>query len=244
MQSVIPAESAIGPKPWGIPAVLAVVTPPLLLLGISVALAAAADTSDDLTSGEVITGLVLTIFLIDGLIVAGPAIFAFWRYGLGWTALGLRRFDSRIWWWPIVAAAAAQVGVVLYGIVATVVAGGAPDQDLDALFNNPAVLPLTGFATVIVAPFAEEIFFRGFIFPGLLRPFGVVGAMLASGLLFGIFHITDVGTIGLVLPFGAIGVLFAWLYYRSGSLWTAIFAHATFNAVSFVFLSIYAGTNS
>jgi hypothetical protein len=146
-----------------------------------------------------------------------------------------------------VAAGGAHAAIIVYGVVLTAVGaeGAVPEQeDLEELFASKAVLPLTAVATVIMAPVAEEIFFRGFVFAGMLRPFGPAGAMLTSGLLFGAFHVTGVDTIGLVLPFGAIGILFAWLYYRTGSLWPSIVTHLIFNLVSFIVLAAVAGGGS
>ena len=110
----------------------------------------------------------------------------------------------------------------------------APEQTaVQALFDSNIALPLTGFALLIMTPLSEEIFFRGFIFPGLIRPLGLAGAMLATGVLFGAIHITGSDTVAIALPFSAIGALFCWLYYRTGSLWPSIITHLLFNSVGF-----------
>ncbi len=108
---------------------------------------------------------------------------------------------------------------------------------MEDLVGSRAVLPLAGIAVVLVAPFAEEVFFRGFVFPGLIRPIGTAGAFVVSGLLFAMFHVTNLDTIGLLIPFTPIGMLFAWLYYRTGTIWTSITAHLVFNLVSFILLA-------
>jgi membrane protease YdiL (CAAX protease family) len=82
---------------------------------------------------------------------------------------------------------------------------------------------------VLVAPFAEELFFRALIFRGTRGYWGVGPSLLMSGLAFGLFHLNP----SVILPFAAIGVLFAWANEQSGSLWTSITAHAAFNTVSF-----------
>ncbi len=223
--------------PWGVPAVLAGLALPLLIWGSSFAYSISTDAKKELSDADVAAGIITTIFLLDGALVGIPAIVALWRHRVGWQTLGFRPLDSRLWWWPLAAAASAYVCVIIYGIIATSIVGDPPDQNLDELFHSRAILPLAGFSLVIVAPLAEETFFRGFVFPGLLRSLGPAGAMAASGLLFGMFHIQDAGTVALVLPFGAIGALFAWLYYKTGSLWTSIATHMLFNSVSFAILA-------
>jgi membrane protease YdiL (CAAX protease family) len=179
------------------------------------------------------TGLVLLVYL---LIVR--------RYRLTWETFGFRS-PGRHWWVPPVAALG--VFVVNGGYNAVMRAIGldalSPDQELDDLFDTRALLPLIGFFTLITAPLAEEIFFRGFIFPGLIGRLGVWGAALASGLFFGAVHITSIDTAGLVIPLGAIGVLLAVLYARTGSLWVNIGTHFLINAVAFAALVATSGSS-
>jgi len=234
---------ALGARPWGVPAVAAALTLPLLFWALALGLSGSGET--DLTDGEVAAALIGTI-IFDLALIGIAAGVCLWRYRLGWAELGLRPFASDLWWLPLVAAATAHASVIVYALVFTAVGAdeAAPRQeDLEELFGNRAVLPLAGVATVIVAPVAEEIFFRGFVFAGLLRRLGAFGAMAASGLVFGTFHVAGVDTLGLVIPFTAIGMGFAWLYYRTGSLWPSILTHLVFNLVSFVLLASL-GTDS
>jgi membrane protease YdiL (CAAX protease family) len=117
----------------------------------------------------------------------------------------------------------------------------APNLPQDLLRARNLVVP-TALAACIIAPIVEETFFRGFVFRGLLGArfrLGIFGygpqirisfwgAALASGLLFAVFH----GEIGLLIPFTCVGALFAWMFWRTGSLWPNIIAHAGFNTVS------------
>ena len=240
---VSPADASVGisPKPWGIPAILLALALPLLLWGSSLAITITQGGTDDLTRGEVAAGLVLTIVLDVALVLIAAGL-SIWRYHLGRGELGLRPFDRDLWWLPLAAAAAAHAGVIIYAVVISAAGGAAPEQETEELFDFRLLLPLAGVATVIFAPLAEEIFFRGFVFAGLLRPFGPIGAMLASGVLFGAFHITSADTAGLIVPFSAIGVLLAWVYYRTGSLWPSIGTHFLFNLVSFAALAATAGS--
>ena len=231
METAVPAAGrGIDPKPWGIPAIAAVLAIPVALFASSFLV----DAPDDLTTGEIVVVLVTNLVFKDALFIGLVAAFAVWRYRLGWQGLGLRPFDRSLWWLPVVAAAAALVTVIVYGYILLGLGFDAPEQTaVQALFDSNIALPLTGFALVIMTPLSEEIFFRGFIFPGLIRPLGLAGAMLATGVLFGAVHITGSDTVAIALPFSAIGALFCWLYYRTGSLWPSIITHLLFNSVGF-----------
>lgn len=243
-QTASNAPIGVPSKPWGIPAIIAGLTVPTLLWASSLAVVITQGIPDNPSTGEVIANLILQIVLLDGIFLGVPIAFALLRYRLGWSSLGLRLFDRDLWWMPFVAAAGAHLAIFAYSLILYGIGGGgaAPKQEgIDQLFNNKAILPLTGFALVITAPLAEEIFFRGFIFAGLIRYVGVFWAMAASGLIFAAFHVTSGDTVGLVFPFTLVGMLFAWLYHRTGSLWTNIGAHLLFNLFSFVLIASGAG---
>ncbi len=233
-----PSATGVTHKPWGLPAVLLALLLPLLIWASSLAIALSSDTSAELSTGELIVGLVVTILVLDGLFIGLATGLSLWHYKLGWGELGFRPFDRNFWWLPPVAAVGSWIAVIAYIAILAAFGAEANQEEVEELFESRAVLPLAGVAIVLAAPLAEEIFFRGFIFAGLLRPFGLVGAMVTSGFLFAIFHVTGPDTLGLVLPFGLIGMLFAWLYHRTGSLWASIATHLIFNLVSFFFLTL------
>ena len=237
-----PTIPRVTAKPWGIPAILAGLALPLVLWGASLAISIADDTNMDLSNNEVITSLILTILILDGIFLAVPVMFSLRRYRLGWEGLGFRGFDSSKFRMAVVAAAGAWGAVIVYILVLTLVfgEGAAPEQDVEELFTSKAVLPFVGVAVVLAAPLAEEVFFRGFVFAGLIRLLGAGGAIVASGLLFAMFHVTGPDSAGLIIPFTPIGMLFAWLYYKTGTIWTSIAAHLVFNLVSFILLALVA----
>ena len=59
----------------------------------------------------------------------------------------------------------------------------------------------------------------------------MVRAVVASAAIFSIFHISQ-GSPGVLVPIFVTGLLLAWLYYRTGSLWASVMAHAGQNAVA------------
>ncbi|MSP22041.1 MAG: CPBP family intramembrane metalloprotease [Dehalococcoidia bacterium] len=96
--------------------------------------------------------------------------------------------------------------------------------------DGSAVLLLLAVAVVGMAPLCEELFFRAMLFRGLRGYWSLTPALLASGLLFGLFHFN----IGVLLPFTLIGVVFAWSNEQSGSIYTSIAAHGAVNSLSFL----------
>ena len=99
------------------------------------------------------------------------------------------------------------------------------EQDHNVLF-----IVLLGIVVTVGAPFGEELLFRGLLFRGLRGFWRLLPALLLSGLLFGIFHVN----LSVIVPFSFVGLLFAWAYEESGSIWTAMAAHAGVNSVSFI----------
>jgi membrane protease YdiL (CAAX protease family) len=85
------------------------------------------------------------------------------------------------------------------------------------------------FGVVLVAPIAEEIFFRGVAFNAWLREGGRRYAYIGSAALFAVIHVSLVS----LVPIFALGLVLAWVYERSGHTLLAPMAmHATVNGIS------------
>ena len=91
---------------------------------------------------------------------------------------------------------------------------------------------------VFLAPFIEEVLFRGLIF-GNLKSKSRVIAYLVSCLLFAALHVwqfavvqQDITYFLLMVQYLVPGVVLAWAYESSGTLWTSIGLHAAANALS------------
>lgn len=85
----------------------------------------------------------------------------------------------------------------------------------------------------LLGPVLEELLFRGAVTKVLLRRYSPAVAIVVSGLLFGIFHLNPAQIVGASLA----GFLFAWIYWRTGSLVPCILIHVLNNSLS-VFLSL------
>jgi len=201
----------------------------LMIIVLGIVFAAAGDISDD---AAIAVALGATLAL-EAALLAAAAWFSVRRYSCGWRALGFRPAVRGGWWVPVVVVLAAYFTLGVYFLIVELVGLGelVPESTLpEDFFDSPAILPLVGVLAILAAPIAEETFFRGFLFPALRVRWGTFWAALASGLLFALLHFN----VGSVVPFTVIGMLLAWAYVFSGSLWTAIGAHFAFNAIGFV----------
>ena len=92
-------------------------------------------------------------------------------------------------------------------------------------------------AGVVLAPIAEEIFFRGYVFRAMSARKGYARGLVYSSALFGLLHFN----LAAFLPLAVGAMLLALSYRRTGSLWTPIVAHALNNAFAFAALTFFSG---
>jgi membrane protease YdiL (CAAX protease family) len=89
-----------------------------------------------------------------------------------------------------------------------------------------------GAAAILLAPVAEEILFRGILYPAV-KQFGFPRiALWGTALLFAAVHMNAVT----FLPLAVLAVVLTALYERTDNLLAPIIAHALFNALNFVTL--------
>ncbi len=93
----------------------------------------------------------------------------------------------------------------------------------------PVRLTLIAFV-LFEAPLLEEPLFRGIIFRGCARSMPVWAAMAVSGFVFALVHVNAATFIALWF----LGVAFAWLYKRTGSILAPMTAHFLFNSLNLV----------
>ena len=91
---------------------------------------------------------------------------------------------------------------------------------------------------VFLAPFVEEVLFRGLVFGNLKQKSRVV-AYLASCFLFALIHVWQFAVVNqdityflLMVHYLVPGAVLAWAYESSGTLWASIGLHAVANALS------------
>ncbi|MGL4399052.1 MAG: lysostaphin resistance A-like protein, partial [Luteolibacter sp.] len=94
--------------------------------------------------------------------------------------------------------------------------------------EDPLILGLMAFAAVIAAPLCEEIVFRGYFYPVAKKFAGPWAAALCSALVFGAAH----GNLMALIPLTVFGILLAFLYEKTGSIWAPIAVHFCFNGAT------------
>jgi len=131
-----------------------------------------------------------------------------------WTALGLAGSVAVTWG---VHLAAAPLGL-----------GPVWSQHLveSMLLGTPWEATGTVATLVIAAPFLEELLYRGLLFGGLFRRFGLGWATLVSSAVFAATHGYGIAS-SLSIAFH--GCIYALVYARTRSLWPAMFLHAMSN---------------
>ena len=114
---------------------------------------------------------------------------------------------------------------------------GAKPQEAVTLVRETSdveLLVAMAVSAIIIAPIAEELILRGYLYPVVKRFTDRWFASIFSGVFFGVIHFNVMG-----LPMLALmGIILAVIYEKSGSLWVPIGCHAAFNATQFVLILI------
>ena len=107
--------------------------------------------------------------------------------------------------------------------------------DADLVWGAPSTLVVSLIEYVVFAPVFEELAFRGLLFGVFRRRFQWGVAAMLSAALFALAH--GYGLIGFLSVFWS-GLIWAWAYERTGSLWPGMIGHAINNLL--VCLSVMA----
>lgn len=97
--------------------------------------------------------------------------------------------------------------------------------------------PLSGFLGVVLvggvlAPIAEELYFRGYVFGSYLKMRGPIVAYGVPPLLFAALHLNWQA----LLPIVVLAIIFSWVFQRTGSIVPSIVGHAVNNTTAFCIL--------
>ncbi len=198
-----------------------------------------------LLSAALSHGLFLLMPFVKG---EGPRLIVlqFMAYGIWFAALWLMlkfRYGRPFWqsmaWvvpWPGMKSTI-WIGPAL--VIAVVLLGEALhtpqiDNKIQRLLQDRLSVIMIGFFASTLGPLAEELVFRGFLLPLLIRSIGVVAGMTAASLPFALLHGPqyDWSWRHILLLFLA-SLVFSLVRWRTGSTAASTLVHATYNLTFF-----------
>lgn len=107
-------------------------------------------------------------------------------------------------------------------------------EELQDAVRDPDAALLVTLSVAVLAPLGEEVLFRGVLFQALRTRIRLWPATVVSGVVFGASHVEP---LAIVLT-AILGFYLAWIFHRTGSLLVPILAHATFNALSLILITL------
>jgi membrane protease YdiL (CAAX protease family) len=104
----------------------------------------------------------------------------------------------------------------------------------DLMQDRASLLLLTVFG-VTLGPLCEELAFRGFLQPLLVRSLGAVPGVLLAAVPFGLLHYQEYGNSWRhAVIVAAAGAAFGWMRQATGSTKASALMHASYNGLFFV----------
>ena len=184
-----------------------------------------ADLDDTPAWLDLAAALILQGSLIAGALVAASLVKPVhpWQFGLRPT-----RFWPAVGW--------STLGIVTFYLLAAIWVAviGEPEQstaeDIGAEESNLALLG-AGVMFILIAPVAEELFFRGFFYGSLRSRLNPVFAAIVCGVVFGGIHVTTGPEAVPILI--VLGIIFCLVRERTGSLYPCIALHALNNTLAY-----------
>jgi membrane protease YdiL (CAAX protease family) len=213
----------------------------LLFLGLAVA---------SMAVGEMTVWGVFTLFHLHtqhAVIRLIPGQFVGYLYMFGGLALMFRTQYNQPFWnsigWKelrLPASSIAGYGILLAFLVilasAPLKTPEGPNPMTKLLEDHTSIILVALFGTTL-GPLCEELIFRGFLQPLLVRSLGVAAGILLASVPFGLLHLPEYGWSwqhGLLITLAGAG--FGWMRYRTDSTRASTLMHAAYNATFFALL--------
>lgn len=157
---------------------------------------------------------------------------------------GARFWKSVHWNWPANMGRYIFVGVLMQTVFMSVerFLPFPKETPFDAVLRRPYSIVAIAIFSVTLGPLFEELFFRGFLYGVLRRPFGVFTAVLGTALPFGLVHAAQYGySWASVMLISAVGVVLAMVREKKQSLAASFLVHVAYNSVIVLILLIATG---
>jgi membrane protease YdiL (CAAX protease family) len=113
---------------------------------------------------------------------------------------------------------------------------------IDQFFHSPADAWMMAIFGITVAPFVEELFFRGFLYPVLARPLGVAAGIVLTAIPFALLHSAQLGNAwGPLLVLFVVGVVLTGVRAATKSVASSMLVHMGYNLTLFSLLFVASG---
>lgn len=110
---------------------------------------------------------------------------------------------------------------------------------VESLMTSPLLLSLFGIMAVTLAPFFEELLFRGFLQPLLTRSLGVIAGVVLTAAFFGSLHAPEYSFAWqYAVAVSLVGVVLGWVRVRANSIIPCVVLHGAYNSFFVVGLVI------
>ncbi|GAB3070506.1 type II CAAX endopeptidase family protein [Salinicoccus sesuvii] len=154
-----------------------------------------------------------------------------------WKTVGLKTFPLKQWKLIVVWTFTLIVVSIALVTVMSFVGIGTANSKTESLQSQMTFLNFTiGFiSAAIISPIYEEIFYRGFLYRFFNSRYGILSGMMISSTIFTIVHIPTFNT----LPVNFVsGLVFSWVYQKTGSIIPSILIHGIFNGIAVILVAI------
>lgn len=190
----------------------------------------------DPSGTDVLVVIMLLLVTQNAMTIGAVYLVALHLRGLSWSDLGLRPAPHGAYSRAMgLALLALPVTFAIEAMMQRLIGGSPVNPQIGMVapagfswFGLIGMLALVG----ALAPFAEELAFRGVLYRWLRDRWGVAPAVAASSLAFALLH----GIPFLIPVIVLLGAMLALIYEYSRSLWPAVVAHGVYNSITIVLL--------
>jgi membrane protease YdiL (CAAX protease family) len=151
------------------------------------------------------------------------------RRGGGFRSIGFRRIDRRIIGVGIISGLIILVANMFISMLLQPIIGTSPIQEeVYRLISKPGIQIAMLILSTVLAPFVEEVYFRGFSYQAFKKSWGTKTAILLCSVFFSILHM-DPWSIPHTF---IVGVILTLVYEKTGNLNAAVIAHSMNNLLA------------
>ncbi|HZQ19771.1 MAG TPA: type II CAAX endopeptidase family protein [Terriglobales bacterium] len=104
----------------------------------------------------------------------------------------------------------------------------------DQFFDKPLDAYAFAFLAIAFAPFMEELFFRGFLYPVLARRLGVMLGIVITAMIFAFIHVFEYKAWGPVLIIFIVGVVLTAVRAKMKSVGASFIVHSIYNGIPII----------